>query len=192
MLGISSVEFFPRPSSYLGDNEYFVIESDEYDTAYFEKVPKFHHYFINHLIITSLEYDHADIYRNVGEITGEFRKLVSEVDGNIFYNSNYPELNFLKDRGHSFSDILIPKEANNLIGEHNELNFKAAHLCLSKIIDEPIPGPFNFKLPARRQEFIGSINGAKYYDDFAHHPRAVGMVLDSFRKKYAEKSVRYF
>ena len=57
-----------EPSSCVGDSDYFVIESDEYDTAYFEKTPKFIHYHINHLILTSLEYDHADIYSSTDQI----------------------------------------------------------------------------------------------------------------------------
>ena len=63
----------------LGRGQHFVIEGDEYDTAYFDKVPKFLHYHPKSLIITSLEYDHADIYPNVEAIEREFDKLVELV-----------------------------------------------------------------------------------------------------------------
>ena len=57
-----------RPSSKLGNGKYFFIESDEYDSAYFEKISKFRSYAIDNLILTSLEYDHADIFASVEAI----------------------------------------------------------------------------------------------------------------------------
>ncbi len=57
----------------------FVIEGDEYDTAYFDKGPKFLHYAPRSLLCTSLEYDHADIYPNVGAIIGRFSEVMSLV-----------------------------------------------------------------------------------------------------------------
>lgn len=63
----------------LGQGELFVVEGDEYDTAFFDKVPKFLHYRPQTAIITSLEFDHADIYPNVEAIEREFDKLVALV-----------------------------------------------------------------------------------------------------------------
>lgn len=57
----------------------FVVEGDEYDTAYFDKGPKFLHYAPKSLLCTSLEYDHADIYPNVGAIEARFAELMSLV-----------------------------------------------------------------------------------------------------------------
>lgn len=57
----------------------FVVEGDEYDTAYFDKGPKFLHYAPTSLLCTSLEYDHADIYPNVGAIIGRFAEVMSLV-----------------------------------------------------------------------------------------------------------------
>lgn len=79
------------PSSYLGDGSFFFIESDEYDSAYFEKVSKFRMYTIDHLILTSLEYDHADIYDSVEEIKKEFRAIIPSVSKSILFNSDYPD-----------------------------------------------------------------------------------------------------
>lgn len=61
----------------LGHGEHFVVEGDEYDTAYFDKVPKFIHYHPKTAIITSIEFDHADIYDSVERIEAEFDKLVA-------------------------------------------------------------------------------------------------------------------
>jgi UDP-N-acetylmuramate: L-alanyl-gamma-D-glutamyl-meso-diaminopimelate ligase len=78
-----------RPSSQLGDGSYFFIESDEYDSAYFEKHPKFHSYALKHLLLTSLEYDHADIYPNVEAIEQEFIKLINHLKKTLILNQDY-------------------------------------------------------------------------------------------------------
>lgn len=57
------------------DTKYMVLEGDEYDTAYFDKVPKFTHYLPKDVILTSIEYDHADIYPDMNALTREFEKL---------------------------------------------------------------------------------------------------------------------
>ena len=63
----------------LGGGEDFIIEGDEYDTAFFDKSPKFLHYHPDELILTSLEYDHADIYPDLASIALQFRRLVNLV-----------------------------------------------------------------------------------------------------------------
>lgn len=60
----------------IGEGRYFVIEGDEYDSAFFDKRPKFLHYFPHYLIINNLEFDHADIYADLQTIEREFRKLI--------------------------------------------------------------------------------------------------------------------
>lgn len=72
----------------------FVLEGDEYDTAYFDKTPKFLHYRPQHVLCTSIEFDHADIFSSVDEITQWFKKLFSLVpaDGAIVVNSQSPEI----------------------------------------------------------------------------------------------------
>lgn len=66
----------------LGQGEHFIVEGDEYDTAYFDKVPKFLHYRPQTLIVTSLEFDHADIYPNVEAIEAQFEKVIALVPEN--------------------------------------------------------------------------------------------------------------
>ena len=63
----------------LGGGEDFIIEGDEYDTAFFDKGPKFLHYHPDDLILTSLEFDHADIYPDLASIALQFRRLVNLV-----------------------------------------------------------------------------------------------------------------
>lgn len=67
------------------EGKYFVIEGDEYDTAYFDKVPKFTHYKPRHAVLTSVEFDHADIYADLDAVKRAFRQLIHLVpaDGTL-------------------------------------------------------------------------------------------------------------
>jgi UDP-N-acetylmuramate: L-alanyl-gamma-D-glutamyl-meso-diaminopimelate ligase len=64
----------------IGAGPDFVIEGDEYDTAFFDKGPKFLHYHANGAIITAVEFDHADIYRDLDHVKASFRALVDQLD----------------------------------------------------------------------------------------------------------------
>src|SRR6202521_4485226 len=61
----------------LGDGKHFILEGDEYDTAFFDKGPKFLHYFPDSLILTSVEFDHADIYKDLDAVETAFKRLVN-------------------------------------------------------------------------------------------------------------------
>ncbi len=136
----------------------FVIESDEYDSAYFQKESKFHSYFLDHLILTSLEYDHADIYENLEQIKAQFERLFSRISGQFILNGDYQELrewawNKVKGNSHSvlYGSKACPLKrtacdglfelsfewngknlnfSTNLIGEQNHLNLQACLLFL--------------------------------------------------------------
>ena len=63
----------------LGKGKHFIIEGDEYDTAFFDKGPKFLHYFPDRVILTSVEFDHADIYKDLDAVETAFKRLVNLV-----------------------------------------------------------------------------------------------------------------
>src|SRR3989339_432831 len=86
-----------RNSAALGNGKYFFIESDEYDSAYFDKISKFRNYFINDLILTSLEYDHADIFANVEAIKDQFRAAMPNIDGKFIFNTDFSDLRNLSE-----------------------------------------------------------------------------------------------
>jgi UDP-N-acetylmuramate: L-alanyl-gamma-D-glutamyl-meso-diaminopimelate ligase len=65
----------------LRDGEHFIIEGDEYDTAFFDKGPKFLHYSPDRIILTSVEFDHADIYKDLDAVETAFKRLVNLVPG---------------------------------------------------------------------------------------------------------------
>ena len=61
----------------VGQGKYFIVEGDEYDTAFFDKGPKFLHYFPDSVILTSVEFDHADIYKDLDAVETAFKRLVN-------------------------------------------------------------------------------------------------------------------
>ncbi len=75
-------------------SQFFVIEGDEYDSAFFDKVPKFVHYKPKSVILTSIEFDHADIYKDLDAVKDAFSKLMHLVpeDGNLVYCSDEPNV----------------------------------------------------------------------------------------------------
>ncbi|MCM2350651.1 MAG: Mur ligase family protein [Bacteriovoracaceae bacterium] len=77
-----------REPAKLGD-KYFVIESDEYDSAYFHKISKFRLYELKNMILTSLEFDHADIFSSVEKIEDEFRDVIPGMKSTLIFNQEY-------------------------------------------------------------------------------------------------------
>ena len=88
-------------SASFGDSKYFVVEADEYDTAFFDKRAKFVHYGPRTLVLNNLEYDHADIYEDVDAILWQFHQLLRTVpsSGRIIMNSAEGNLQKLIDMG---------------------------------------------------------------------------------------------
>ncbi len=77
-------------SSFSGGNgDYFIIEGDEYDTAFFDKVPKFKHYHPKSAVLTSIEFDHADIYKDLDDVLEAFKILFEKLDpnGTLIYHA---------------------------------------------------------------------------------------------------------
>jgi UDP-N-acetylmuramate: L-alanyl-gamma-D-glutamyl-meso-diaminopimelate ligase len=88
-------------SARLGASKYFVVEADEYDTAFFDKRAKFVHYRPRTLVINNIEFDHADIYADVAAIIWQFHQLVRTVPGNglIIANGRDANIDTLRARG---------------------------------------------------------------------------------------------
>lgn len=79
-----------RDPAQLGSGKYFPIEGDEYDSGYFHKISKFRLYELKHMILTSLEFDHADIFSSVEKIEDEFRDVIPKLKGQVIMNLEYP------------------------------------------------------------------------------------------------------
>ena len=88
-------------SARLTNADYFVIEADEYDSAFFDKRSKFIHYFSDTLIINNLEFDHADIFDDIGAIQKQFHHLVRTIpsNGNIILPKECEAIEVVIDQG---------------------------------------------------------------------------------------------
>ncbi|MBL8310380.1 MAG: UDP-N-acetylmuramate:L-alanyl-gamma-D-glutamyl-meso-diaminopimelate ligase [Burkholderiales bacterium] len=190
------------------DGHPFVIEADEYDTAFFDKRSKFVHYKPRTLVLNNLEYDHADIFPDVAAIRRQFHHVVRIVPagGRVIYNGADAEIAealamgcwsgrepFGVEQGwHLTADgrVDFGGERFGLLqldmpGEHNRLNALAAiaaarHLGVSPT--DSIAALARFKGVKRRMELRGEAGGVKVYDDFAHHPTAIAATIMALRR----------
>lgn len=121
-----------RAPSTFGKDDFFVIEADEYDSAYFQKISKFRLYELNNMILTSLEFDHADIFETLEDIENEFESVIPDIDQFIIANDVYPAITKLKNK---FED-----KNWSIYGEKSKL------------------GPFNIKESVQGSEFEVVIN----------------------------------
>ena len=198
----------------LNDSKYFVIEGDEYDTAFFDKRSKFVHYLPELLIINNIEFDHADIFNNLDEIKLSFRRLLNIVprNGMVLLNGDDPncvevakdclaqmiEVGFSKNCAQRIRDVSCSAEGSRfklgdesfeipLVGEYNVHNAAMAAMA-ARFYDVPkakIDSAFkSFTGIARRQEIRGEARGVKVVDDFGHHPTAIASTLAALRHRF--------
>lgn len=198
------------------DSEFTVLEGDEYDTAFFDKRSKFLHYLPEVVIVNNIEFDHADIYSSLDEIKLTFKRLLNIVprNGIAFVNADCPnsmevaqgapapistvgitakcdlpitEIDY-QEEGTSFT-IDGERYTMPLAGEFNVRNAAMA-ICAARFAgftpDQLRVGLLGFEGIARRQEVRGVVNGVRVIDDFAHHPTAIGLAVDSLRQQYQE------
>jgi len=193
-----------KSSARIGAGNFFVIEGDEYDSAFFDKRSKFIHYRPKTLIINNIEFDHADIFPNISAIILQFHHLLRLIpkSGLVVFNSNDNNIKELFEKGcwsnvkgFSLEQELIDEQATllkqlanklQLSGEHNLSNALAAslaamHVGVSReVIIEAIA---NFTGVVRRMDYKGCYRGVKIYDDFAHHPTAIKATIAAVNKK---------
>jgi len=217
-------------SARLTDSEFFVIEADEYDTAFFDKRAKFVHYRPRTAVLNNLEFDHADIFPDLAAIEIQFHHLVRSVprSGTLIVNAEVPALEHVLKRGawsavERFAGVefvatgadathagpLLPDwlideqglvtdcgathgsvrwpEARPQLGRHNRLNALAAIAAARHVGVPPsvaIEALAQFDGIKRRLETRGVAAGVTVYDDFAHHPTAVGETLRALRARH--------
>ncbi len=205
-------------SARLTNSPYFVIEADEYDTAFFDKRSKFVHYHPKTLVLNNLEMDHADIFPDLSAIETQFHHLIrmlpqnahiianarSEALSRVLKRGVFSQLSFFNDehlkvwgsdeRGELLFDLdenLSFKTKWNLLGEHNRQNAAAAVCAAQKVgvsWEESLRALSTFQNVKRRMEVRFSQNGVVLYDDFAHHPSAILTTLEGLRRKTGEKA----
>lgn len=202
-------------SASLGSHKIFVIEADEYDSAFFDKRSKFIHYKTNTLIINNIEFDHADIFRDLDDIKKQFHHLIKTIpgSGNIIYYGDDKNSYDVVSQGVWSKTISINKGDYHLdfqnrlltidekeyslkdlplIGEHNLKNYCSAILAANVngiSIEDSIESLLDFDGVKRRLENKGSYSGVSIYDDFAHHPTAIRMTADALSSQHSESKI---
>ncbi len=175
-----------------GDSDYFIVEADEYRRSFLNLSPKV-------LVITNIDEDHLDYYKDIDDIKDAFHELAMKVlaDGVIICNPDAP---YVKDviegvqtevvnYAHNLADIpslLVP-------GAYNRENAACAfavgrHLGLHrKEIEDAL---MSFAGTWRRFEYIGKSSvGALIYDDYGHHPTEIEAVLSTAREAFGPKKI---
>jgi UDP-N-acetylmuramate: L-alanyl-gamma-D-glutamyl-meso-diaminopimelate ligase len=201
-------------SARLGSSAFFVIEADEYDSAFFDKRSKFIHYQARTVIMGNLEFDHADIFRNLEDIQQQFHHLAKTIPSTGLIVAPTPDRNLdevfsrgvwceiqrtgrdpdaawqVKALQADGSRLQIQKGSEQaqinwqLLGEHNMLNAVAAVAAAAHVgvpMSVSCAALSCFEGVKRRLELLGTIDGIKIYDDFAHHPTAIQTTLEGLR-----------
>ena len=196
----------------------FVIEADEYDTAFFDKRSKFVHYRPRTAVLNNLEFDHADIFPDLAAIERQFHHLVRTVpaSGRVVTNGLEEALtrvlhqgcwseqrsfgaavsDFTAEGAHHAFDVLqqgqkVGRVEWSLSGEHNQLNALAAIAAAEHVGVSPAVAAEalgRFHNVKRRMELRGTVAGITVYDDFAHHPTAIRTTLDGLRLRVGQQT----
>ena len=199
----------------LSTSPFFVIEADEYDTAFFDKRSKFVHYRPRTLVLNNLEFDHADIFTDLAAIETQFHHVVRTVpsEGLLVVNGQEESLERVLARGawtpvekvgvedawhiinQKVGGFTINYQAQKmgevswgLMGTHNAHNALSAILAARHVgvpIEQSCQVLADFQNVKRRQEVRGVVNNITVYDDFAHHPTAINLTLEGLRMKVA-------
>jgi UDP-N-acetylmuramate: L-alanyl-gamma-D-glutamyl-meso-diaminopimelate ligase len=217
LVGGIARNFGEHGSSYrLGNGRDFVIEGDEYDSAFFDKTAKFLKYLPDIAVVNNVEFDHADIYEDFAAVSLAFRRLVNLVPrkGLLLVGTDSAGARALLEcavsrvetfgtgddgewqahdievlpggtrfkvrrRGSPFGVFEMP-----LVGAHNVRNATAAIAVATEVgisVERLTEGLRAFAGVKRRLEFVGEADGVIIYDDFAHHPTAVGETVAALR-----------
>lgn len=194
-----------------GSGNDFVIEGDEYDSAFFDKRSKFLDYFPHVLLLGRVEHDHLDIFPTLEEMLVSFRRLVAQLpsDGTLVVAADSPLAQELAAKSpcrvvtvsdDANSDYFIDGKllrtpdgraheefAPGVIGAHNRLNVAMAVAGIASIgldISEVLRAAASFRGIKRRLERLFSSDDQIVYDDFAHHPTAIAAAIDAVRAEH--------
>ncbi len=213
LIGGISKDF--KDPAHLGTDPIFVIEADEYDSAFFDKRSKFIHYSPNNLVINNIEFDHADIFEDIDDIKKQFHHLIKIIpqSGNIIFFKEDENTNDLINKGIWCNKVEINSDLISinldkkilkvdsieyslinlpLLGEHNFKNYVCAILA-AKLggvnIKESIDSLKNFKGVKRRMDLVYESTKLNIYDDFAHHPTAIQLSCKGIKTQSPDKKI---
>ncbi len=208
-------------SARLGNAPFFVIEADEYDTAFFDKRSKFVHYQPRTLILNNLEYDHADIFEDLQAIKKQFHHLMRIVprNGLVIYNTQDENLQQVLKMGCwsgtlsfglELADLAIQSQKQIIHDRKSGQNwsleglphglFNRQNACAALLAAQHAGVPLTVGMEAlqsykgvkRRQEVIAEIDGISIIDDFAHHPTAIKVTLEALKQQTKGRLIAVF
>ncbi len=168
-----------------GKGEYLVVEADEYNRHFLSLNPLI-------TIITNVDADHLDCFKDLSDIQDAFKKLISQTKNNIIYNNKDTNTSVLvreyKGRVVDYTKYLDKVPKMPVPGNHNRMNAAAA-LAVAEILKIPSnvaqTALTQFKGTWRRLEKNGETSeGVIIYDDYAHHPTEVKASLSGLRELY--------
>lgn len=200
------------------DSAFFVLEADEYDSAFFDKRSKFVHYRPRTVILNNLEFDHADIFADLAAIETQFHHLVRTIPGSGRILANAQESldrvlkrgcwseveRFGTEQGWSIGttdaqsfDVRFAGQSQgrlswDLQGAHNRENALAAIAAARHAgvdVKISIEALSRFKNVKRRMELRGEVRGINVYDDFAHHPTAIETTIAGLRQRVGKARI---
>ncbi len=169
-----------------GKSKYFVVEADEYHRAFLNLHP-------NIVLITNIDLDHVDYYRDLKDIKSAYRELVLKVpaDGYVVCDPDNTDVKEVIEGAQAtivdYKKSVYHRELQ-IPGKHNQIDATLAY-CAGELLDLD-PDAINHALSTfpgtwRRFEYKGkAATGAIVYDDYAHHPTEVRASLQAFREKY--------
>ncbi len=174
-----------------GQSKYLVIEADEYAASFLNYWPKI-------VMLTNIEADHLDFYKDLANIVKTFEEYVKHLGPGGVLVANEEDLNIeklvksVKCKVKSYSEKLKVNGLNLKIpGQHNLLNAYAAITTARQlgVPDETsVKALNNFHGAWRRFEYRGEINGAKIFDDYGHHPTEIKATLQGAREYLFKKN----
>jgi len=176
----------------MGKSQYFIVEACEYKRSFLHLLPKI-------LVITNIDNDHLDYYKNIQDIQKAFSQLISKVPANGFIITNPNDKNIKKALKLSKTKAEIidytkeKKPKLKILGGYNILNAKAA-IAVARLVGikkaQIEKSLKNFSGTWRRFEYKGKTKkGALIYDDYAHHPTEVKAVLEAIRESFPNKKI---
>ncbi len=172
-----------------GKSKYFIVEACEYKRDFLTLEPDV-------LVITNIEHEHVDYYKDLTDVQDAFHELAMKVpeDGAVIAIQSDPKvapiLQGLKAHVYDYKIEVFRDIALKQPGLYNRINAGAARatalvLGVEKdIVQEALE---NFAGTTRRFEYKGEVNGAKVYDDYAHHPTEIEATISGAREKYPDK-----
>lgn len=170
--------------------KYFILEGDEYDTAFWDKVPKFNHYLPDHVILSSLEFDHADIYQNLDEIKKVFKGLIERIrpNGSLVACSDYKEIQPLIELAKSRAIQTYTYGEKNADYTFN-VDVKKEQTAVEVLFSNQKVGEFNIALPGK----VNALNALSAWIQCRHlgHPMdQVEKALSTFEGVKRRQEVR--